>query len=524
MGIELLGGPNEKFDLSRAADAAMEVVTSPSERYRRNFMRRRVCLYRDDFEAVLQEQIGIIFESSAVRERLYTLCRLAGYSSYLKRISDEVARPLYATVPTRHIYKVGERVPKRGRTASPERETFDKLAKVAGWNEAMDTAARLLVACSPVFIIGRNTPQGIVFDVATGDTMSAIPHPDRPTRALALAYDKVSITPVGSRVVTTIVVDDTRYFEVSQNGLPGAVTNHGLGRIPVVEVHARGRWGSYWSTRGQDLEAAALALMVIDAIVLKKHKSQSHIQLAASGDIAGLPKNQVLDEESIIMFNGQNASIQPIDLQADPSGLLKTKEVIETTVAANYGISRDRLNQKSTAEQNSALNERTAEAAGVMVEAEADAFDLLCRLSMQLEDKSLHLDPEVMRMSVDYRAGSMRMDPMAERELWNEDLSKGRRSPLDDIYALNPEITTDDEAWEEMERNIADRAQWLEHTRAMDAALDATTEEPGQSPQRNGAMGPKVRDGQMTKDEAAEQARSGPPPSADEPDDEENSE
>jgi hypothetical protein len=526
MGIELLGGPNEKFDLSRAANAAMEVVTSPAEKYRRDFMRRRVCLYRDDFESVLQEQIGIIFQSQAVRERLYSLCRLAGYSSYLKRISDEVARPLYASPPTRHVYRVGERVPKRGVKASPEREAFNTLAKASGWNDAMDTAARLLVACSPVFIVGRVSDSlGLVFDVATGDTMSALPHPDRPTRAVALAYDKVSISPTGSRVVTTVVVDDTRYFEVNQNGVPTSLVEHKLGRLPIVEVHARGRWGSYWSTRGQDLEAAALALMVIDAIILKKHKSQSHLQLAAVGEgvSSGMPKNQVLDEESILMIEGAGGSIQSIDLQADPSGLLKTKETIESTVAANYGISRDRLNQKSTAEQNAALNERTAEAAGVMVEAEADAFDLLCRLSQRLPDKSLHLDHEVMRMTVDYRAGSMRLDPMAERNLWNEDLSKGRRSPLDDIYALNPEITTDEEAWDEMNRNIADRGVWMEQIRAMNAALDATTQEPGQAAQQNGANGPKVRDGEMTKDEAAEHARKGQPPSADEPDDEENS-
>jgi hypothetical protein len=540
MGLELLGGPNEPFDLTRAIKAVLEVITSPSESIRRKEMHDSVALYRDDYESVLQEVIGNVFDAQAVRQRLYQLIRLAGHSSFLKRVSDEIARPIYAQPPTRHLYKKGERVPKGRPMPDPSsasdlprpgpapgaeevgkaRETFQDLAQSAGWNGAMDTAARLLVGCPPVFIVGRNVASmGPVLDVVTGDVSSVIPHPDRVTVPLAFIYDKVSVTPTGAAVISHVVVDDKRSFEISSSGLPmGPVKEHDLGRLPIVVIMPRGHWGSFWPTRGRDLRSASLAAMFIDVVTMKKHKSQSHLQLAATGEgvSGGTPKNQILDEESILILEGAGVNISTIDLQADPTGLHKTADRIMTTTAANYGLSLDRLNQKSTMEQNSALNERTSEAAGVMVDAERAAFDLLCRLSMANEDASKRLDPEKWRLSVDYRALSMRMEPKAERELWDMDIKAGIRDQLDNVFATNPEITTEAEAWAFLDQKLANRAAWVVRARALNLSADANGEQIGQTPQQNGAMGPEVRDGLKTKDKAAEQAK-GPQPPDDKP-------
>lgn len=498
MGMELIGGSPD--DWARVVRAT---VGTPTDIQRRILARRRICLYRDDFEAVIQEQLGIIFRDEAVRLRFFRLARLAGASSFLKRVSDEVARPLYATPPTRRVRKEGTKTDARSREVNPEQAKYNALAKRVQLNRTMDLVARLIVGCAPAFIIGRYIEDdGPSLDVATGDCVSVIPDPRKPTRALAIAYEQSP--------GRWAVVDDKRSFLVNANGLLAPPVEHSLGRIPVVEVHRRGRWGSYWDTQGQDLEVAALQMMFIDAVILKKHKSQSHIQLAFAGDSDGVVKNQVLDEESILMINGQG-NLTPIDLQADPSGLLKTKEALETSVAAAYGLSRARLNQeKDGADQP--LNERTAEIMSVMAEAEDDTFDLLQRLSLAGPPEEQL--PEGLEFACDYRAMSHRMEPMDELAYWKELRANGLRSIVDDAFALNPELDDEGDAWDEINRNMADEAVYIGQRRALNIADDANVAQPGQDAKANGAMGPAVRDGKMSRDAAAGASKDGPPPAA----------
>lgn len=500
MGLELLaGGANGSLDTRLASRLVIDLVTSPDESMRRANMKRRVSLYRDDFETILQEQIGISFRHEAVRVKFYQLARLCGATSFLKRVSDDVARPVYATRPVRRVMLPGQKLDKYDRSVTPAQAAWNDIAETAAVDETLDLVARLLVACSPVFIIGRNIPGlGVSLDVATSDCVSVIPDPRKPTRALAIVYDK----PVNGRT-HHVVVDDTWTWEVNASGAATEPVAHGLGRIPVVEAHRRGRWATYFDKQGQDLEVAAIRSMLIDAIILKKHVAQSHIQLAFSGAVDGFAKEQVLDEESIITINGEGTLV-PIDLQADPSGLLKTKEANETTTGANYGLSRDRLNQKSTDSDDDALNERTAEVMEVMGRVEANVFDLCKRLDTRLPGES--------KLKVDFRALSHRMKPMEELAYWKEQRSMGLRSVVDDVYALNPEVTSREEALEEVKRNMEDEAEYIELRRALNIADGATPEEPGQSPQQNGAMGPAVRDKKMSKDEAAERGKKGAPP------------
>lgn len=499
MGLEILGG--QEHDWARAVIAS---VGSSADLMRRQLARRRICLYRDDFETVLQEQLGLIFRDEAVRLRFYRLARLAGATSFLKRISDEVARPVYATPPTRRIRKRGTKPETRNRAPDGEQQKLNDLATRIGLNAIMDLSARLLVACAPVFLIGRVIEgEGPTLDVATADCVSIIPDPRKRTRALAVAYETAG--------GTWTVVDDQRSFVVNGQGIIKATETHSLGRLPVVEIHRRGRWGSYWDTQGQDLEVAALQMMFIDSVLLKKHKSQSHIQLAFAGESDGIPKQQVLDEESILMVNGQG-TLTPINLEGDPSGLLKTKEVTETSVAAAYGISRARLNQEKDA-SDQPLNERTAEIMTIMGDAEADAFDLLQRLSKAGSPDGAIADDMI--FAADYRAMSHRMDPMEELAYWKELRANGLRSIVDDAFALNPELASEDDAWDEINRNMADEAVYIGQRRALNIDEQASVDEPGQNPKANGAMGPAVRDGKMSRDDAATKSKSGAQPKTD---------
>lgn len=474
----------------------LDVITSQDETYRKHCISRRVRLVRNDHEQVLQEQLGLMFQDEAVRLRLYQMARLSGSSSLTKRVGDDLGRPIYAQPPRRTVTLPGEREP-----SEDDQALFDQIAKDVKLNDVMDLVARLLVPVTSVFLVARVLEDiGPQLDLLTSDTISVVPHPKAPTVSLALVYDSTRIVN-GGVTRTYVVVDDEERWEIDIAGaMIGEPVKHGYGRKPWTEIHRRPSWGSYWAnyTYGQDLEVADIQGMVLDCVKLKKHKSQSHLQLAYSGDADSVVKDQTLDEESILMVNGEG-SLNVLDLQADPSGLLKSMEALEARAAANYGLSMDRMNHKGGGDDDG-LHERIAELTRVLRQGEEDLFDLL-RAVMRVGNVGT-ISPEA-RISVDYGALHHRIDRKTQLEIYEIEERLGLASPLDPIYEKNPEVNSDEEAWAEFKKNLADRAVKIEMLRALNMTENASAEMPGQDAAANGALGPQVRDGEVTRDNAA---------------------
>lgn len=486
----------------------LDVITSPDENFRRYDASRRVKLYRDDFESSLQEQIGIIFRDEAIRIRLYQLARLSGSSSLLKRVADELARPIYAKAPRRTITLPGQR-----EASKSDQKAYSDLADTICLDAVMDLSARLLVACTSVFLVAQvieglqadpkaTTPH---LEVMTPDMVSVIHHPKAKTVSVALICDSERVI-AGHCLRTYVVIDDTERWEMDSAGaMIGTPVAHGLGRKPWVELHRLHRWGHYWaSSAGRDLEAATLQSMLLDCIKLKKHKSQSHIQLAYNGDSDGFVKDQTMDEESILMSQG-TGTLTPIDLQADPSGILKSQDALEMKSAANYGLSMDRMNHKGGGDDDG-LGERVAELTKVLAKGEGCLFDLWRAVGKASGIVELNATA---KMTIDYGALQHRVDRMAQLAIFETEERLGIASPLDAIYEKNPEIESDDEAWNEFKQNLADRSLKIQMLRELNMTATASPDMPGQNAQQNGALGPQVRDGNMTKTEAALVAEAG---------------
>ena len=88
MGLAELG-----FDPIRVAS---NLIHSDEDKMRRERARERFALYNDNCEPILDRLIGSVFAEEAVRTRLYKLSPIACANSFLKRVSDELARPIYA--------------------------------------------------------------------------------------------------------------------------------------------------------------------------------------------------------------------------------------------------------------------------------------------------------------------------------------------------------------------------------------------------------------------------------------------
>lgn len=503
MGLELLGIAQEKW-----GPWLHDYVCSQGEIARRNAARERVRLYRDDYKTLLCDMLRQIFREPAVYQRVEPLVQMIGGSSFLKRIADELGRPLYAIAPFRRVIRVGEKRPD-----TKAQEALNALYGEMQVNACMDAVARLLTVSNTVLLFVRYVENvGMHLDVLTPDMRSVIAHPEIPTRPLAVAYVKRWHD---DKPHSWIVWDDKRYLTLGPRGGVSDVTPHDFGRLPFVEVRHRAATSEYEDvTRGEDLVSQTKQSMFLDLIGVKKIKQQSHIQLTYSGDLDNLVKDQVSDEESVLVAQGTGAGFGSINLESDPGRYQLYKAANEAAVAANYGISRDRLNQATReATDDVALQERVAELAAVLDPAEADLFRLVRAVSREHPEYRGAI-PDDAELLFDRGQVHNRVDRKTQLDVRQTERSMGLRSGVDDVLEDNPEFGGDRErAMAYIDEKMQEEALLVEKRRALNAPAGGTTpEEPGQDPAMNGAMGPAVRDGEMTRDEAAAMAERGPAP------------
>lgn len=438
-----------------------------------------------------------------------------GGVSILKRISDEVARPIYATSPSRRVLVPGEDMQsavgedgniqaEEAKPPSPSQQAYRDIAKDVALDAKMDLVARLLVHCQDMFLFLRYVKdQGLCLDVLTPDMVTVIIDPEQPTRAIAIGYT-VATDGHGDPTIISFW-DNKEYFrfDVGQARIYNR-TPHDFECIPIVDIHRRARWGSYWDeTTGNDLFSADLASMLLDLIAMKKVKSQSHIQLTYQGDLEGLVKDQVSDEESVLVATGgKGGQFSTINLESDPSKVIALKDSIQTAVAASYGISRDRLNQTTQGpSDDAALQERVSELAKVLVDAEVRTFEVAKAVSREdpeyigkiTEDATLILDLGQLHNRVD------RATQLAVRQT---ERSMGIRSGVDDVLEDNPEFGGDRTlAMAFIREKMGEEAIIIEQRRKLNAPADTTV--PGNTPQENGATGPVIRDATSTNQDDA---------------------
>lgn len=514
MGLELIAGSS---DPAAMADIVIEVVTSPKEKIRKLFALRRVNLYKDNFEGILEDRVTLVFKEQSVRQRLMALIPMAGSTSFLKRVADELARPIYARAPGRRVIMPDDIVTTvdadgvdknmKPLPLSSAQEAWNGLVKEAKLNKRMDLVSRLLVACTSVLLFVRYVEGiGLVVDIMTPDCFSVVKDPRVPQFPLAVCYEKDSY--VNGRMAKSYVVwDDKRYFTIDAAGnVVSEPVEHKYGRIPFVVIHRRDAWGDAFldETTGKDLESAALICMFLDLIAVKKHKSQSHIQLAYTGDADAIAKDQTLDEESILIISGGgNGQLVPINLESDAATILATKTSVQKTAAANYGLSLDRLNQTTgDIGEDQGLRERIAEIVAVMNEAENDLFDLAKIISKRHDDPSKRL-PDEAKQIVDFGPIYTRGDRMKQLQIRAEEKGHGIRSTVDDVLEDNPEFCADRAlAFDYINQKMAEEAVVIARRRALNIPEDATMGKPGSSPEDNGVLGPAVRDGVISADEA----------------------
>lgn len=471
-------------------EVASAAVQDQSERERRRLAREMMDLYQDNREHILMTEIERSFKSSEVKERLAPFVRMACSHSLVKRVVDEIAKHTYNPAPTRFFKK------------TEDSEAYNGLAEEMRLNAKMDLAVRIARASNHAFLFPRISDRfGAVLDVMDASQVTVIPDPGDPCRPLALIYD----TAVGDET-WYVYLDDTITFTFSltDKGLAEVkipVRDHGAGMLPVVCIKLRETWGGFWdSTSGRDLRNAQVAVDLLTALTLKLHKSQGERQIVVQGDTMGMATEQVLDGESVFVAQ-DGTSVTTLDLVTNATHYTDTINGIILSISAAYGISKNRLNAEGVNDPagDVALLERRAETIRVFTEAEHKLVKIMRVLSQKHPEFKLSSEPD---FAIDFHEMEVRMSLKDQVEIWDLLEKHALHSPVDSIRALNPEITSDDEAWAEFERNLEHRGRKIRLLRELNAPEDAAND-PGKSPQDNGAMGPRVH-GQVDRQESQE--------------------
>lgn len=467
--------------------AVWEAIQADLKTGRRQRISRRLDVYHDHYKHHLDGVAAHLFDAGEVLQDFTKFTEMACANSPLKRVACDIARPLYATTPLRRT------------DPARDRDAYGELVREMDLDGVMAEVTRQIVFCNDMLLHPQVSEGRMVLDYMSGACCTIVTGSGRSTQPLAVAYDKMVCD--GGKDVTHYVVWDAQVvYELDASGqIAMAPVAHGFGRPPFVVIHRTARCGSPWdTTSGSDLEAASFQVAWLNALVLKLHYVQGEQVLAVIGDVP--PGDQTLDGKNPLVFRDAKQVMQ-LNLVTPADHYLRTMDKVETTVAANYGISRDRLNQKTTSTSDDlALFERTAELARVMRAAELDLFDLVKRMSHPKWKLSADAT-----LRVDFGAFTTRADRKTQLEIRQLERSMGIRSPADDVREDNPELPEGEVQPFLMEKAL-EFGWWLEMFRKLNIRNDASPESPGQTPQENGAMGPPVRDGEMTRDQAASQA------------------
>lgn len=483
-------------------DAVKKVVESADDSTRRVRANARSLIYWEDGLGPLSTYVRTVYDSLPSQDDLLRIAQHTKTKNLLRRVADEIAMPLYAR-PPRRIFK-----------SEHDAELYQTIAEDIGLDAILGEVAAMVVGMGKVHVGVRwSDDLGLIVDVHEPGGMVMVPHPDKRTVALGLGYATTVKGQSGEDEDAWVVWDAETYWTQDQKGhyLRGPEA-HPYGRIPIVGVGAKPAIRDYWNrNHNSRLEDATLQLWTISTQMVSVLRDQGHLQLVLSGDAEGVPVSQSLGTRTILRVlstSGTPTNLTSLDLQADLAQYFTALEKVETGVAAEYGYSLDRLNQKTSLEaDDTLLRARTEELQHVMRRAERELFDVV-KAVVDAHHPEISFSADARMTSIDYppitMAPGVRQAILEIREL---EQRQGTASPIDFVMQDNAEIRTRDEALEEFRQNIEDSAELARMRMAHNLRADANVMEQGQDPQANGAMGPKVRDGFMSRDLASQRAR-----------------
>ncbi len=458
-------------------------------RLRRETVARRLRLYRDQSALDIERAIAQVYETPEMVRTLTKYIFAAREQNVTRRIIDEVAS-LYDKPALRVL---------RDRAQSDRLRAEEKRLHL---HEIMQESHHLLTLCNEVLLwqfTGPNDEKRL--RIVTADTFDAIPHPaDEFTPAGFLIDMRPRTVLQGDardRLPHYELWDDTHRYLINKqghlvtaDGTPSAVAiEHGLKRIPGVLLHRREPTTTILdASYGADIESAHLGVALLNVMIMRISKSQGENQPVLQGNLAAMATGQVMDGEKPLLLPPEVVASM-LQMKTDPDHYLSVKRDKLSSVCQSYGMSYEQYSMSESSDSASGkvyamrrekLTEIRLESRRRAVMNEADVLDLI------------GFDPTGLRL--DFQEQAIPSDAAEEISLLKEKMKLGLDSCVTFVMRKDPDLSRD-EAVAKIKANLIDYAALIEWVRALNAPAGADAENPGKSPQENGAANQPNADG-----------------------------
>lgn len=459
-------------------------------RQRREEIAQRVRLYNDDCEEDFEELIRSVFDDQKVQDQRIKLIKVAMEQNVTRRIVDEVAS-LYDKPAVRTLKDAAED------------KRFHEDEKRLKLHEIMQKKQRMLQLCNDVLIWqfeGANKKSKL--RVVTSDCFDAIPHP---TDRAVMAGVLIDMFPMGVGIADIASLphyelwdDKYRYLLnkkgelVTASGAPAAEPiEHGLGRIPGVLLHKQEPGDDILDCcQGRDIVSAHLGCGLLNIMIMRLQKSQGERQPVLKGNLAGVAAGQRMDGETPVALPPET-ELEMLDSKTDAQHYLDVKKDKLCSVGQRWGLSYEQLTYQETSDSASgkaysARREKLTELRGEQRRrAQSDEVEVIELMGY-----------DATGVKIDHSEQALPQDAVEEVDLLEKKMPKGLDSPIAYLKRKNPDLD-DEGAMTLLQRNLADWAALIAKVRALNMPANADANNPGKSPQQNGADNQKKPDEQQ---------------------------
>lgn len=447
-------------------------------RCRRESIARRLRLYRDQSKPDIECAIRQIYETPDYQSTLIRYIDICKEQNVTRRIVDEIAS-LYDRPVLRLLAK--------------DDAKFHLEEKRLQLHELMQECHRLLTLCNEI-LVWRFTGADDQWKLklVTPDMFDAIAHPRDSLVEAGLLIDMAPVTShVGEqrdRLPHYELWDDTYRYLINARGewvdeLGKPATNpitHGLGRIPGVLLHARMPTVTILDgSTGSDIESCHLGVALLNVMIMRLSKSQGERQPILQGNLAAVAGGQVMNGEKPLLLPPEVVATM-LESKTDPDHYLAVKKDKISSTAVTYGMSYEQVTNSETADSGKMYEMRR--------EKLKEIRNASRRRASQVNEPAvivlMGFDPTGARF--DYQEQSLPQDAGEKVSLLRDKMKLGLDSPIAFLQREDPDLDRK-QAQTLMMANIRDYAALIVMVRALNAPAGADVENPGQSPEDNGA-------------------------------------
>lgn len=445
-------------------------------------------ILKDHMKPIIDKQLSYMFSQDTYQDmRPY----IDVTNNLMRRVIREISN-VYSEEPARMI------------TPKSAQKRFEETIAEINYNEKLARGNYLLNGMNDLLFQVVTLGGGIDINILTPDMITVFENQDNPTVLDAVLIEDYYYDAAGTKITQWIYWSPTRHFIVDKDFKIRSVDgNEGLENpyrainimtdhfYPFVDVHASDRENCFFDAyTGMDLVEATKLIAIQSTFrnfMIPMQFKQIAVKMQGVDEGKTLKNNQVKSPQHILTGNGD---MQVLDWQSD---LKQIGEQIQNqifAVASNYGISAENFKLSAAPVSGFArmvakerLMEIREEQIKIWRTVEERLFDAI-RTANNLYSIGNQI-PESAKFAIDFAEPRGIEDPMAMIQIVKEKMQLGIINLLQVIKDENPDLKTDDDAEEFLNKNIEIRNRL---SRRFGFNFDELLKTNGQAAQRQGAF------------------------------------